>query len=141
MKHWRVEMAAGHGLRAEPVALAQHDGEIGNVDRLAAVTNMRETWRTSAVVSASRADHEARRVAERDDRQVEGVAELDEARRLVGGVGVDRAAEVVRVVRDQAERPALDADERGDDSEPEVRAQLERPNPSSASVSITARIL
>ena len=45
------------------------------------------------------------------DRQVEGVAELHEARGLVGAVGVDRAAEMLRIVGDQADRPALDADE------------------------------
>jgi hypothetical protein len=78
--------------------------------RLAAVTNMRDAWRTSAVVSAARADHEAGRVAERDDGQVEGVAELHEARRLVGGVGVDGAGQVERVVGDDADgRPSMRA--------------------------------
>jgi hypothetical protein len=40
-----------------------------------------------------RPDHEARRVAERDDRQIVSVAELKEARSLVGGVRVESAAE------------------------------------------------
>ena len=44
-------------------------------------------------------------------RDVEGVAQLHEARRLVGAVAVDRAAEVHRVVGDDADGPALDADE------------------------------
>ena len=53
-------------------------------------------------------DHEAGRVAEEQHRQPEGVAHADEARRLVGAVGVDRAAEVRGVVGDDAERPAVD---------------------------------
>ncbi len=71
------------------------------------------------------ADHEARRVAQRQDRQVEGVAQLHEARRLVAGVGVDRAAQVAGVVRDQPHRPAFDAHQRGEDADAEFRAQLE----------------
>ena len=48
----------------------------------------------------------------RDHGQAVRVAELQEARRLVGGVGVDRTAEVHRVVGEHADRPALDARER-----------------------------
>ena len=50
------------------------------------------------------ADHEAGRVAEEQHRQLERVAQLEEARRLVGAVGVDRAAEVRGVVGDDPER-------------------------------------
>ena len=53
-------------------------------------------------------DHEAGRVAEEQDRQVERVAQLEEARGLVGAGRVDRAAEMRRVVGDDAERLALD---------------------------------
>ena len=60
-----------------------------------------------------------------DDRHVEGVAELHEARGLVGAVGVDGAAEVRRVVGDDADRPPLDADQRGHHAAAEVAAQLQ----------------
>ena len=65
------------------------------------------------------------RVAEEQHRQVEGVAELEEAGRLVGAVGVDGAGQVHGVVGDHAHRPALDADQRGDHPEPEGGPQLE----------------
>ena len=120
----RVEAAAGHGLRAEPVALAQDDGEIGNVEVRRGHEHAADMAHQRGLLRL-RPDHEARRVAERDDRKIEGVAELHEARRLVGGVGIDRAAEMLRVVGDEAERPALDADQGGDDSDAEGRAQLE----------------
>lgn len=53
------------------------------------------------------------------------VAQLEEAGGLVGGVAVDRAAEVRRVTGDQAHRAALDPDQRGDDPDAEGAAQLE----------------
>ena len=72
-----------------------------------------------------RADHEARGVAERDDRDVEGVAQLHEARGLVASRGPDGAAEMARVVGDQAERPALDAQQRGDQAGSELAPQFQ----------------
>ena len=48
-----------------------------------------------------------------------------EARRLVGPVGVDRPAQVGRLVGHHPERAAVDAGERGDDARPEAAAQLE----------------
>jgi hypothetical protein len=60
-----------------------------------------------------RADHEAGRVDERDDRQAVGIAELHEAGGLVGRVGVDRAAEMRRVAGQDADRSPFDPGERG----------------------------
>ena len=70
-------------------------------------------------------DHDPGRVAQEEQREVEGVAQLHEAGRLVGAVGVDRAGEVHGVVGDHAHRAPFDADQRGDHAEAEVRAQLE----------------
>ena len=89
------------------------------------MTNMRAAWRTSAVFSASGPTMMPGRVAQEQDRQVERVAELHEARRLVGAVAVDRAGEMRRVVGDDAERPALDARERGHHAGAEAAPQLE----------------
>ena len=72
-----------------------------------------------------RADHEAGRVAQEQHRQLERVAQLHEARRLVGAVGVDRAAEMGGVVGDHPQRTAVDARERGDHPRAEAVAQLE----------------
>ena len=58
-------------------------------------------------------------------RQVEGVAELQEAGRLVGAGRVDGAGQVGRVVGEYADRVALDAGQGGDHAEAEVPAQLE----------------
>jgi hypothetical protein len=57
--------------------------------------------------------------------EAERVTELEEARELVGGVRVDRAAGVLRAVGDQAHRVAADPRERGDGGEAELTAELE----------------
>jgi hypothetical protein len=54
------------------------------------------------------------------------IAQLHEARRLVGRLHVDRAAQVVRVVGHQPDGPAFDARERRHDARAEARAQLEQ---------------
>ena len=55
-----------------------------------------------------RPDHDAGRVAQEQDGQVEGVAQLHEPGRLVGALGVDGPAQVGRVVGDDPERQAFD---------------------------------
>ena len=54
------------------------------------------------------------------------VAQLHEARGLVGGGRVDGAAQVQRVVGDQAHRAPFDARQRGVDADAEARAQQEQ---------------
>jgi hypothetical protein len=56
---------------------------------------------------------------------VEGVAELQEARGLVAGRRIDRAAEMLWIVGDQAERLSLDADEGGDHADAEIAADFQ----------------
>ena len=53
--------------------------------------------------------------AEEEQRQVEGVAEGDEARRLVGRVDLDRAGADRGLVGDDADRAAVEAGEADDD--------------------------
>ena len=55
-----------------------------------------------------------------------GVAQLHEARALVGRVGIDGAAQVQRVVGHQAHGPAFDARQRGVDSSAKTRAQRQQ---------------
>ena len=57
------------------------------------------------------ADHDAGRVGEGEHGDVERLAELHEARGLVGAVAIDRAGQMHGVVGDHADRPAFDADE------------------------------
>ena len=54
-------------------------------------------------------------VVQEHERDVERVAQPHEARRLVGRVHVERAAEHHRLVRDDADRLAADAREPGDE--------------------------
>ena len=119
-----MEGAAGHALGAQAVALAgdqgeQRHGEAGGGDEHAAgVAHHGGLFFLGA-------DHEARGVAEADHGHTESIAQLHEARRLVGAGGVDGAAEHFRVVGDQAQGPALHAHEGGDHAGGEVRAQLD----------------
>ena len=53
-------------------------------------------------------DHEAGHVGEEEQRHVEGVAGLDEARRLVGGVDEEDAALLPRLVGDDADDAAVE---------------------------------
>ena len=57
------------------------------------------------------ARQEARHVDKRHDRDVEGVAEADEARGLAGGVTVEHACQHHRLVGDEADGAAGDAAE------------------------------
>ena len=61
------------------------------------------------------AGQEAGHVDERDDRDVEGVAEADEARGLDRGVDVEDAGERARVVGDDADGMAAEPGEAADD--------------------------
>ena len=103
VKSGALKRAARHRLRPEPVALADDDREERHGQVRAGDEHAAHVAHQRGLLGL-RPDHEARRVAQQQDRQVERVAQLHEARRLVGGVGVDRAAEVRRVVGDDADR-------------------------------------
>ena len=64
-------------------------------------------------------DHEARGVAQEEDGQVMGVAQLEEPRRLVGTVTVDGPTEVARAVGHHPEGLPLHPDQGGDHPGPE----------------------
>jgi len=118
-----VEAARRHRLRAEPVALAQDHGDIGHAhagtDHEHAA-HVADEGRSLGI----RSNHETGRVAQGNDRQVEGIAELQEARRLVGRVRVDGAAEVHRVVGQHPDRPTVEAGEGGHHAGGEAGTQL-----------------
>ena len=63
-------------------------------------------------VLGGRADHEARDVGEEHQRDAVGVAEGDEAGRLLARVGVERSGEHHRLVGDDADRATVQAGER-----------------------------
>ena len=128
-----VHAAAGHRLGAEAVAAAQDHG-----DQRHAQGRAGDQQAGGVADQAGRlglgADHHPRGVDQRDDGQAEGVAELQEAGRLVGGVAGDRAGHVAGVVGDHAERATLDAGEGGDHLGAK-RSRRKVAEPSSASVS------
>ena len=120
----RLQRSAGHGLRAEAVALAEDDrperhGQVGAGDEHPA--DMADGGARFVLGS----DHEPRRVAQEHDRQIERVAQLQEAGGLVGAVGVDRTAEMRGIVGDDARRPAFDPRQRGDHARRPTTSQLE----------------
>ena len=119
-----MKTAGGHALRTQPVALAQHHGEHRHGDTRSDHEHPAHMAHDAGLLGL-RADHEARGVAQRDDRQIEGITQLPEPGGLVAGRRVDRAAQVHRVVGDQAHRPALDANQCSQDADPEVRPQLQ----------------
>ena len=71
------------------------------------------------------AGEEAGHVFKRDQRDVEGVAEADEARRLGRGVDVEHAGEERRLVGDDADGAAIQPREADDDVAREVLLHLE----------------
>ncbi len=72
-----------------------------------------------------RPHHHARRVAQEQDGQVEGVAQLQETRGLVRAIGIDRPGEVSRIVGDDAQRLTFDAGQRRHHAWPEGAAQFQ----------------
>ena len=77
------------------------------------------------VVFGLGAHHESRGVAQADDRQVVGVAQLDESRGLVRCVGVDGSSEVCGVVRDHPDGSSLDAHQHREDADAEFGPQFQ----------------
>src|SRR3546814_13976882 len=67
-----------------------------------------------AIVFLCGAGQEAGDVDEGDDRNLERVAEADEARRLLRRIDVEHPREHQRLVRDDADRAPLDAPEAAD---------------------------
>ena len=78
-----------------------------------------------SVLFLRRTHHKARGVAERNDGQVEGIAQLHKARGLIAAYGVDGTGKVGRIVGDEAHGLALDTREAGDHAHSEFPAQLE----------------
>src|SRR6058998_4334621 len=75
----------------------RHGGLRGREDHLSAVTD-------DALLLDLRTHHEAGDVGEVDERNIEGVAEPDESRRLVGGIHHQHAALDLRLVGDDPDR-------------------------------------
>ena len=93
-----------------------------------------------ALAPRRRPDHEAGLVDEVHDRQVELVAQVDEARELVGGRGAEPAAVMRGVGSEHPHRASVEPGQRGDQRAAEA-APSSRIEPRSRTSSRTARIL
>ena len=71
------------------------------------------------------APHDMRMGAKILDTLDEAIRLLEKARALVGGVGVDGATQMVRIVGDEPERPAFDSYKCGHQADAELAAQLQ----------------
>src|SRR6185437_4086253 len=70
-------------------------------------------------------DHDPRTVDQAQHGYVECVAQLQESRTLVRAIRVDRAGQMIWVVRDDADRAAFDAHEGGNQPDAELWPDLE----------------
>ena len=119
-----AEVLGAHHVVGAAVGLAgddrdQRDGRLGvGVDQLRAAAD-------DAVPLLVGAGQEAGHVDEGQHRDVEGVAGAHEAGGLLGGVDVEAAGELHRLVGDDADRAALDAAEADEDVRREQRLDLE----------------
>ena len=116
-----VQRATGHGLCAEPVALAQHHGHPRNGDAAGDDEHAAEMSDLRRLLCLG-SHHESGCVAQRHDGQIVCVAELHEPRRLVGRLTIDGATEMRGIVCDDADRMSTNSTECGDDSDTEVAA-------------------
>ena len=71
------------------------------------------------------AGHETGHIHEGDDRDVEAVAEADEARRLVAGIDVEHPGQHARLIGDDADAVPAQAREADDDIRGEILVDLE----------------
>ena len=109
-----LEGRAAHGVEARAVRLAHDDGDLRH-GRLADRGDHLGAGADDALPLHLGADHEAGHVRQVEQRDVERVAEPDEPRRLVRAVDEEHAAQVLRLVGDDAHHAPFDAREPGDD--------------------------
>ena len=110
----RAELAAAHGDVGTAVRLARDDRDLGHRRLAVGVEHLRAVADDARVLLTD-ARQEARNIDEVDERDVERIAEADEACGLVGSVDVEAARHDVRLVRDDADGAAVEARETGDD--------------------------
>src|SRR6202050_1495612 len=109
----RLEDRTGHRVQSGAVRLAYDHADLRHsrlgdrADHLGAVAD-------DALLFYRRSDHEARYVGQEQQRHVEGIARLDEPRRLVGRVDEEHAALEHGIVRDHPDDLAIKPGEAGD---------------------------
>jgi len=96
-----MKAAADHRLRAEAVSLAQNDAEQRHGEAGAGHEHAGDMAYDRGLFGFGPTDHEARRIAQRQNRNVEGIAKLHEAARPCRRrSAVDRATQVLGLLAD-----------------------------------------
>ncbi len=115
---------AAHHVVARAVGLPDDDRDLRDGRARDGVEHLRAVADDAGLLDL-RADHEAGHVLEEEQRDTERVAQVDEARRLVGGVVLEDPAELLRLARDDADRTPAHPREAGDDRLRELRLNVE----------------
>ena len=118
------DVLGGHDAVGAAVGLARDDGDLRD-GRLGEGEEELGAVPDDPAELLLRAGEEAGDVLEGDERDVEGVAEADEARPLRRGVDVEDAGEEVGLVRDDADRAPAEPREADDEVLREVGVDLE----------------
>ena len=119
-----MKAAAGHGHRAQAIALAQHHAEQGHPQVRCRHKHARDMAHLGRGFGVG-PDHEAGCIDQAHDGQAMRIAQLHEAGRLVGGIGVDGTAQMQRVVGQHAERATTHPRQSGVNAQAKSRAQLQ----------------
>ena len=119
-----MKTARRHSHRAQAVALAQDHAQVRHAQMRRSNEHARNVPHLRLFFHIG-PDHEAGCIHQTHNGQAVRVAQLHEARRLVGRVGIDRAAQVRRVVGQQTHRSTFDAAQRGVNAHTKARAQHE----------------
>src|SRR6188472_103969 len=104
---------AAHHVVAGAVGLAHDHGHLRHRGAADRVEHLRAVADDPGVLDFG-ADHEAGHVLEEDERDVEGVAEVDEAGGLVGGVVIEYSGQLLGLVGDDPGWLAAETGEAGD---------------------------
>ena len=102
-----LERRASHRVEAGAVRLADDHGDLRHRRLRDRADHLRPVPDDPLALDVL-ADHEAGHVRQEEQRDVEGVAGHDEARRLVGGIDEQHAALHLRLVRHDPDRPAVE---------------------------------
>ena len=116
--------AAAHHVVAGAVGLAQHDRDLRDGGVRGRVQHLRAVADDPRLLDLG-PDHEPGDVHQVDERDAERVAEVDEPRRLVGGVVVEDPAELLGLVGDDPGRTAAEPRQARDDRLRALRLEVE----------------
>ncbi|MNX91930.1 hypothetical protein D3C86_1240470 [compost metagenome] len=117
-------MLGAHDVIGAAIGLARDDRQLGHGGLGIGEQQLGAVLDQGAVLLLG-ARHEARHVHQRHQRNVEGVAEADEARGLAAAVDVQHPRQNLRLVGDDADGLAVQTTEAADDVPGEVGADLE----------------